>query len=353
MALNFLVPIFAANPTDTYILLWQLRYKRSHWFRGLDPAAALVERLRSEDLYVGVGLAANRHGPNERCKASCTVGIPALWIDLDIAGTAHQKPNLPPTIEDALRLIPTDLPPSMIVHTGHGVQCWWLLREPWLFANSEERVRAADLARRFNLLFKLRAKERGWDVDSVSDLARVLRIPGSTNTKIHGAHCPVYVYRDSQHRYGVTELQGYLDAAGIDDVQNGRCRRAAATRQSDDSWVELRPDANPPSEKFQLLCEIEPRFLRSWKHKRKDLQDQSPSAYDMSLATFAARVMWSDQEVADLLIAHRRKHDADLKLRQDYYRRTIEKARAAAAAYWSGLEADVEGGEDSQAQQGV
>jgi hypothetical protein len=350
MALNFLVPIFAAKPADTYVLLWQLRGKRSHWFQDLDPAAALVERLQNEDQYVGAGLSASNQGPSERCKANSTIGISALWIDLDVAGPAHRKENLPPTIEDALALIPTDLPPSIIVHTGHGVQSWWIFRKPWLFADSEERVRAADLARRFNLLFKLRAKERGWGVDSVSDLARVLRIPGSTNTKVPGANCRVYIYRDCAQRYDVTELQGYLDAAGIDNVQNDLSRRPAVTCQSDDSWVELRPDANPPSEKFQLLCEIEPRVLRSWKHKRKDLQDQSPSAYDMSLATFAARVNWSNQEIADLLIAHRRKHGADLKLRLDYYRRTIDKARAAAAAYWAELETEVQG-QDSQAQQ--
>lgn len=37
---------------------------------------------------------------------------------------------------------------------------------------------------------------------------------------------------------------------------------------------------------------------------------------------------WNDQEIADLIIASRRANGDDLKLRIDYYRRTIEKARS-------------------------
>ena len=38
---------------------------------------------------------------------------------------------------------------------------------------------------------------------------------------------------------------------------------------------------------------------------------------------------WSDQEIANLLIAHRRHFNEDLKLRDSYYAKTISKARAA------------------------
>jgi len=92
----------------------------------------------------------------------------------------------------------------------------------------------------------------------------------------------------------------------------------------------LDPNANPPFEKFDLLCEIEPKFRASWDHKRADFDDQSCSVYDQSLANFAALTRWPDQEIANLLIAHRRKHGADLKLRADYFERTIRTARQAA-----------------------
>ena len=61
-----------------------------------------------------------------------------------------------------------------------------------------------------------------------------------------------------------------------------------------------------------------------------DLQDQSASSYDMSLANLAALAGWTDQEIANLVIAWRRENKEDLvkALRRDYIMRTIAKARS-------------------------
>jgi hypothetical protein len=47
----------------------------------------------------------------------------------------------------------------------------------------------------------------------------------------------------------------------------------------------------------------------------------------MSLASIAVTAGWTDQEIVNLLIYQRRKNGDDLKLREDYYARTIAKAR--------------------------
>ena len=62
--------------------------------------------------------------------------------------------------------------------------------------------------------------------------------------------------------------------------------------------------------KLATLMEEDRKFLARWKGSRKDWgpeADHSPSAYDMSLASIAVRAAWTDQEVADLLIAKRRR----------------------------------------------
>jgi hypothetical protein len=332
-ALGFLTKLFGNKPAETFVLIWLLLGKESHWFNDLGDAAAFVERFWKQDVYVGAALSLTDFGPHRRCKAEQSAGITSLWIDLDIAGEAHEKSNLPPTIEDALSLIPSDLPPSVTVHSGHGVQCWWIFREPWIFSGDIDRARAADLAVRFNSFFKSRAKVRGWDVDSVADLARVLRVPGTTNAKIAGAHRPVYILRDCDRRYSPSELEACLTLAGIASEPAERDRRKAVRNQPDMSWM-LNLGANPPVEKFKLLSELEPRFALSWQHRRPDLQDQSPSGYDMSLSVFAAGAGWADGEIIALLIAHRRKYSADLK-RPDYYTRTAQKSRVFAARSYS------------------
>ena len=94
----------------------------------------------------------------------------------------------------------------------------------------------------------------------------------------------------------------------------------------------LNPEANPPFDKFEALRVNDKyqHFTLSWEHRRADFKGQSQSAYDQSLANIAAMAEWTDQQITDLVVANRRKHGADLKLRQDYYRNTIAKAREAA-----------------------
>lgn len=340
-ARRFLHALFGAKPADLFILMWLLRGKTSHWFDDLDKATAYVERHHEQDVYVGVALSVTDNGPYNRCKAEDAAGLVGLWADLDIFSEAHKKQNLPPTLEDALSLIPEDVQPSVLVHSGHGVQAWWLFQEPRLFANAEDRAQATVLADHLKAFFRHRAGARGWDVDAVADFARVLRVPGTTNTKIAADHRPVELLEVNARRYRPEELREYLDAAGVVlKAPVTKPAAAGAPRPAPNTAFTLDPHAEPPFEKFDLLCEVEPRFKASWDHERPDLQDKSPSAYDQSLANFAAKVRWTDQEIVNLMVAHRRKYGHDLKLRVDYYRRTIDNARANAAEYWAEKEAD-------------
>lgn len=91
--------------------------------------------------------------------------------------------------------------------------------------------------------------------------------------------------------------------------------------------LQLNSNAEPPSDKFDALMEMERKFKTTWRRTRTDLTDSSASGWDMALANLAVEARWTDQEVANLIIASRRMHGDDLKLRQDYYGPTIAKAR--------------------------
>lgn len=106
-------------------------------------------------------------------------------------------------------------------------------------------------------------------------------------------------------------------------------RRQAQAPAPEVGALVLRPDAQPPHEKLEVLLANDDRFRDTWNRQRRDLKDHSASGYDMALAAVTAQAGWSEQEIADLLIAHRRKNGDDLKLRQDYYQRTIDRAMAA------------------------
>jgi hypothetical protein len=74
--------------------------------------------------------------------------------------------------------------------------------------------------------------------------------------------------------------------------------------------------------------DIEPKFRATWERRRNDLKDQSKSGYDMAIAQQLAIWGWQAEEIASALIAWRREHGLELKLREDYYSRTIAKAMA-------------------------
>ncbi len=84
-----------------------------------------------------------------------------------------------------------------------------------------------------------------------------------------------------------------------------------------------------PWEKFDALLENDPKFRKTWLHKRPDLEDQSLSVFDFSLCVMAAQAGWDDAELAALVVHHRRKWgglDKSTK-RKDYVARTVGNAR--------------------------
>ncbi|MGB9457176.1 MAG: hypothetical protein WCB12_14105 [Bryobacteraceae bacterium] len=323
---HFLDALFGQKDDSEYILIWLSVGLRSAWFKTTAEAAAYVRANSDKDIYVGVALSPADHGRALRLKIDGNERIPssvsALWADLDIVG-AHKKTNLPPTVEDAKTILFSEMPPSILVHSGGGLQAWWRFKEPWRLDTPEEVAKAAALSVRWNRALRARAAVKGWDLDSVGDLTRVMRVAGTTNWKVPGQPRPAELLDLNNHRYEPSDLDGYLDLIGAElpaerpEVVVGK--------------LNYRADAEPPRTKFDLLCETDHKFALTWKRGRKDMKDRSSSGYDMALANAAAFAGWSDQEIVDLLIANKRRLNQDLKLRDSYYVTTIKKARAAHA----------------------
>ncbi len=123
--------------------------------------------------------------------------------------------NLPPDVQAARALLPPQLEPSIVVHSGHGLHAYYLLREEWTLETDAERAQAAQLVRRLQGAVRRNAAARGWHLDAVSDLARVLRLPGTWNFKTPDAPalCQVIEASDPVQRYNVSDFDDLPDAA--------------------------------------------------------------------------------------------------------------------------------------------
>lgn len=279
------------------------------------------QQSRTQNVYFGLGLIAGC--PQGRGKLADIAGIGGLWCDIDVASDAHPKANLPTSIDEARGLLAEmPLSPSAIVHSGHGLHAYWLLHEPWLFADDAQRQQAATLAKGWHGLVCRKAAARGWALENLGDLTRVLRLPGTLNH--NGTHTPVEVRIlefEPSRRYAPDDFEPYLPI-----------EPEPATASVGE--LEISPGAEPPLDKFAEAVRSSPLFWQTWNRQRTDLADSSASGYDLSLATLAVLQGWSEQEVANLLIAFRRKHGEkpEKALRPDYLRRTIAKARHAGPA---------------------
>jgi septum formation topological specificity factor MinE len=320
-ASKFLDVLFGEKEDKGHILIWELgdTAKESHWFKDHKLAANFVEEeQRPLNIYVGVGLSPKNYKINERCPGSEVIAIPGFWLDLDVADPiAHGKGNLPPNMSDARKFLGTfPIDPTIVINSGHGLQAWWLFKEPWYFDSPEERDEAAYMAKRFIYTWKDRAKRKNWNIDSVHDLARVMRVPGTRNHK----HTPVdvkMIHCDPKTRYNVSHIEQYL----IENVPKAKVEHGFL------GDIVLDEDANPPTEKLLALIDNSPTFEKTLRHKRKDMEGLSPSEYDMSLANMAIAAGWTPQEVVNLLIYHRRTNDLDKKMRLNYFEITIGKAQ--------------------------
>lgn len=331
---TFFDSLFGYAPTELTALLWTLQDKKSTWVPLDTPTGAglVAERARvlsdgSKDVYVAVSLAEHPGLPDTRIKSGSAAGIVGLWADLDIADPdVHKKWNLPPSVDATMELLhAAGLEPTVIVHSGHGLQAWWLFHEFWAFDDENARLEAAGLAQRWNTTLQVRAAERSWVVDSVFDLARVMRVPGTYNRK-GTAPVPVQLLHADGPRYAPEDIEAFcVDGSML------ASRGVTAGRSYVPDEFEISETNKPDFERFQALMDNDLRFELTWKMKRKDFADQSPSSYDMSLATQAANASWTDQEIAALLLAFRRQNKLDVSkaLRPDYVRRTISKARDA------------------------
>ena len=187
--------------TEGHTYLWTMPDKRTQVFSCAAHAdtaqAAQKASDAGKDVYFSVGVSERLFRAHERAKSADIVAIPALWVDIDIAGDAHAAKALPPDYISARALLPEMLDPSIVVHSGHGIHAYYLFRELLDTRTDEERSAAEELLRRLQGAVRARAAEHGWHVDSVPDLCRVLRVLGTLNRKGGGAvSCVVAEYSE-------------------------------------------------------------------------------------------------------------------------------------------------------------
>lgn len=326
-AAKFLRTLLKSKPKSSWYLLWTLPDRLSYWCQDIANGVEWAIAQTKVEVYFQVGLSSENLGQRQRCKARDVIGIPALCIDLDLAGTGHKKKNLPKDESSAREILESfPLEPTMIVNSGGGLHVWWVFKSFWKFSTAKENREAEALSQRFNYVFRDKAREMGLDVDSVYDLARVMRVPGTFNNKT-GEPRPVTLVEFNKKLYTPQQIEKALPKQMELPASNGVRSSRAETRVAIERKLKLSATPAIDPDQYNALMESDTKLRQTMIGKRRDLKDQSPSSYDMALANMLVEAGMDDQDICNYLIYRRKKAGDDLKLRYDYYARTIATAR--------------------------
>jgi hypothetical protein len=182
----------------------------------LGRAADTIDKLsQSSCTWVGC-LPLTRTPTRGRGGASDTAALVGVWADIDIAGPGHKHADdadlrLPVDVDEALQLLDdVGLQPTKVLHSGGGLQAWWLTHEPWVFESAAERAEAGALVAAWGDTLVELGRRRGLHVDQVGDLARILRPAGTWNRKPNREHVAVRSIVDDGPRHYLADIEDAL-----------------------------------------------------------------------------------------------------------------------------------------------
>lgn len=200
---NFLREIYK-DCNGGHITITTLPDRKTRWFKctEIEKISKVAENLgKKTNVFFGVGLR-NEVLPNgQRGSEKDILGVTVLYADIDIKGDAHAQTSLPSSVDEAIDFLHgLKIKPSIIVNSGNGIHSYWLLDKPFIIETEENRKHISSIFKGFGRYVNSEAKKRGWKIDSVYDLARILRVPGTINHKLGtGAKCEVIEHSDNRH----------------------------------------------------------------------------------------------------------------------------------------------------------
>ena len=311
--------------TDTFFRLLPLPQDQYLEIRSIAPDTGTVRQAFCSSRDTAIEAVARWSGvanvyvgtcPRTRRKGSRRVvsTVPAAWADVDFCDIDSSDRDA--ALRTAMaRVERFDHRPTILVHSGNGLQCWWLFDPP-------VRITESLPAERLEAINRGLAKALGGD--AVHDIARVLRVPGTMNlpnAKKRARGCvPVMarlLYADGP-TYAPETFRPF-------EVFEATQARTASKPQ----------EATPPTQPSSEILDAFERLLadlgsghglaRTWRGTRM-LKDQSRSGYDMALMYHLVAARVRAEFIPTIVRAYefgRAAHASD-----GYVARTLAKARA-------------------------
>ncbi|MBA7608124.1 hypothetical protein ES703_15299 [subsurface metagenome] len=265
---------------------------KQSWYKT-EEIKELVQDLKrpyylKTNVYFGVCARKEKEGKEKNvCQVNC------FWTDIDAKNIKEKG-----AIKKKLELFLPE--PSIIISSGRGYHCYWLLKKSQEIKSQED----IDRLKGYN---KGLAEELKADTQAI-DLSRVLRVPDTKNLKDPKNILMVRIVKsDPEIKYSLKNLSRF-------------CRKIEKSEFAKTNIEEV----EIPDRFYQVLSNY-PKLEKTWLGKRPDLKDQTRSGYDMSLASQLVQFAFSTPEIASILRIFKYGKKADAQ--GDYLEWTIGKAK--------------------------
>ncbi len=204
---------------------------------------------------------------------------------------------------NSLDKLPKFLKPTCIVDSGKGYHLYWKFREPMKINSSSEINSVESLNKRLANYIS---------ADHTTDVSRCYRLPNTKNVKLKGWQLETKITEFHPERQ--------FDLSDFDWLPE-------VLNSYKESKVEVDIKDIPAfiPEGFWLLLEDDSKLKKTWEGKRVDLNDDSGSGLDMSLANILVKHDFSDGEIARILLEA--PYPKTNERTEPYFRHTIRKAR--------------------------
>lgn len=280
----------------TYGHYWLKQSVKTLWWKVTAPQEI---PSAEEDIYFGVHPSSVSKGPRERTEIVNIQAINCLYADMDSKDHEDSKELA------AAHVKVLDPQPSIVVDSGGGYHCYWLLTKPFILDTALKTEIASGIQRQW-------VRYVGGDL-AVHDLARILRLPGTLNYKYDPPREVSIVYENLNKTYTLTDLQEHLpETPGHKTEKKSVPKTARPNDLTEQEIVDLARASKSGK-----------KFLRLFRGISSDYS--SPSEADLALCTILAFWTGGDYAKMDRLF-----QASDRKRpkwnREDYKYETLTKA---------------------------
>jgi uncharacterized protein (DUF927 family) len=199
------------------VVVWQKETNRTKSFDAateLDAAAAYAAKAaRDGDIYVPISTQEASLPPDKRGGSDTVRCLTGFFADIDLADAKGGGVNYPKDESEALSILSEfALKPTSIINSGNGLHVNFDFDRPWLLASNADRDDAKALSAAFQTRLAEHFRNHGRKIDSVGDLVRGVRIPGTFNHKSIPPKPVALIRFEPENRVTLAEVRAFVSA---------------------------------------------------------------------------------------------------------------------------------------------